>query len=89
MGAYRVDLADGDEVQPDSQKHGWWIDGAVVTVRGEHGTQRIKLPTGKPRVAVQRLGGGRCTLIIGSFTAASVAVTGPTATVNKLYAAVL
>lgn len=87
-----ITLDDGGRLakhQVDSEAPGWWIDDHVVSVRTEHSVSVFRLPKGRPRVVLHRLGNRRSQLIIGGFTTTTVAVNGPTATIEKLREAVL
>lgn len=73
----------------DTDRPGWWRDGATLSVRGELGQTVYKLPTGRPVVGFMRLGGGRAQLKIGGFKTTTVVVNGPHDQIRKLYEEVL
>lgn len=92
MSHMTVTLDDGGRLakhQVDSDVPGWWIDANTVSVRTEHSLSVFRLPKGRPRVVMSRLGNRRAQLIIGGFTTTTVTVNGPTETIRKLREAVL
>lgn len=92
MSHTTITLDDGGRLakhQLDSDEPGWWVDANTVSVRTEHSLSVYRLPKGRPRVVLHRLGGRRAQLIIGGFTTTTVAVNGPTETIRKLREAVL
>lgn len=78
MSVPTIDLADG-----------WSHDANVVTVTGEHSTSVFRLPKGRSRVTLHRLGRGRGQLVIGGFKTVTVVVNGRYADVEKLMKEVL
>lgn len=87
-----INLDDGGRLakhQIDSDEPGWWVDEHVVSVRTEHSVSVFRLPKGRPRVVMSRLGNRRAQLIVGGFTTTTVAVNGPVETIKKLREAVL
>jgi len=83
----RIVLA--EEVDPDSEELGFWLDENKVTVRSELMLSVYSLPKGSRRVTMSRLGNGRQELILGGFKSITVAVTGPTEAIKRLREAVL
>lgn len=88
--SYTTIVLDGREIDPDTEyAAGWWIDDNTVTVRTEHSLSVYRLPKGRARVTVTRLGGDKSQLIIGGFTTITVSVIGPFDAINRLRKAVL
>jgi len=92
MSHMTITLDDGARLpnhKVDDDTPGWWIDGNTVTTRTDMTTAVYRLPKGRPRVVMQRLGNRRSQLIIGGYTTTTVAVNGPADTIRKLREAVL
>lgn len=84
---YNIRLQD-EEIAPDSEDDGWWIDGNVITQRGGSGVWTWRLPK-QQVVSVLRLGNGEARLSVGSFSRTTVTVTGPTEVIMRLRSEVL
>lgn len=82
-----ITLASGEELFGggiDAGDSGWWIDGNVVTVRDEHGLTVWRLPRGRAKLSLRRLGKSRGQLIVAGFTKVTVVVNGPYRALEKL-----
>ena len=64
--------------------HGWWIDGNIITIDSKDGRTVWRLPRGRARVSLHRLGKGRARLVVAGFTTVTVEVVGPEKTLRKL-----
>lgn len=80
---------EGSPVDPDGDEPGFWVDGAVVTIRTDAFTEVVRLPKQAKRITILRLGSGRARLGIGGYTRSTVSVTGPVEIIERLRAEVL
>lgn len=94
MSSYTIRLDHAPEIEDTTDfavVDGWWIDDNVVTVVSNSGKTRAryKLPRGKARVTLSRIGSGRAQLALGGYTTTTVSVVGPIETLEALREAVL
>lgn len=85
---YNIDLSTADEVDPDTEDFGFWVDGSVITERTSSMVATSKLPRCQ-RVTLMRLGGGLARLNMGSFSRVAVSVTGEASLIERLRREVL
>jgi hypothetical protein len=68
-------------LEPDGD---WDIDRNVISVREGSGVTVWRLPRGRAKVSLRKIGKGRARLIVGGFASIAVEVVGPVADLEKL-----
>lgn len=62
----------------------WDIDRNVITVRDGSGSTTWRLPRGRAKVSLRKVGKGRARLVVGGFSSIAVEVIGPIKDLEKL-----